>query len=107
METIKIRPPHFPKTEKAIRSNFAGKANTGLRKRLREEAYRGEVSDCSDVGLTIWGRESLAEVRRVHRAEMQEQGLADANGYPLYEIGVDEYGRPVAFLDQPMETYSD
>jgi hypothetical protein len=94
---------HFPRTEKAIRDNFGGKGNAGLRKRLRGEAYGGEIGNCSDVGLTIWGSESLAEVRRVHRAEMQEQGLADVLGYPLFEIGVDEHGTPVAYLDQPVE----
>jgi hypothetical protein len=96
---------YFPKTERAIQENFPGRSNAGLRKRLRDEAYGGWIGNCSDVGLTIWGDVSLAEVRRAHRAEMIEQGLADAQGYPLCEIGMDEYGNPVAYLDQKLETY--
>lgn len=100
-----IKPLDFPKTVRSIRDNFPGKNNAGLRKRLRGEAYGGDIGNCADVGLTIGGRESLAEVRKVHRTEMIAQGLANAEGYPLFQIGLDEYGTPVAYLDQPVESY--
>lgn len=100
-----VKPLYFPKTEKSIRENFKGKLHVGLRKRLRKEAYCGWIGNCSDVGLTIWGSTSLAEVRNVHRTEMVEQGLADSQGNPLYEISMDEYGTPVAYLDQPAKSY--
>lgn len=97
----------LPKTDAAIRAEFPGKANAGLRKKLRDSAYGGSVSSCSDVALTASGRASLDEVHRVHREEMRSLGLVDSEGCPKYQSDHDEHGRTVFFLDQPTPTYGD
>jgi len=97
----------IPKTLAAIRREFPGRNNTGLRKRLRTEALSGWIGSIGDVTLTASGVASLIAIQRVHRSEMQALGLADADGYPRYAIGPDEHGDPVAYLDQPVSNDPD
>src|SRR4051812_43429323 len=85
---------YLPKTEKAIRENFPGNDNIEMRKQLRREAYSGWIPNYSEVAFTARGEVALAEVVQVHRAEMQELGLADSDGYPIHSMGPDENGYP-------------
>ena len=75
----------FPKTFKAIRDNFPGRSNAGLRAKLRSAVESGtDVSGFArTVALTIWGRISLSEVARAQREEDPQWQLFDVDGNPV------------------------
>lgn len=89
---------HLPKTEAAIRAEFPGRSNAGLRADLRIAAKYGSVRGLSrSVALTACGNASLDEVQSVLSAEYA------VCGYGRFFVGEDESGEIVAFIDQPAQ----
>lgn len=64
----------YPKTLKAITEEFAGPNNAGVRKMLREAVLAGEgVPSLRAVGLTAFGKASLAKVKEAYAVETVPQ----------------------------------
>jgi hypothetical protein len=64
----------YPKTLKAIADEFAGPNNAGVRKMLRESILAGTgVPSLRSVGLTAFGKASLAKVKEAYESEAAPQ----------------------------------
>jgi hypothetical protein len=99
---MNIREFQLPKTYKAIQRGFPGEHNRKFRWLIVDRAYQGEIGSLGDVALSASGHASVAAIRAVFTAEMQELGLFDRNGFPAFHIGEDANGVAVAFMDQPV-----
>ena len=81
----------FPRTWAAIRAEFPGKANAGLRgKMLRMLEDGNDVSSlCRRIAFTACGEASVLEVARVQREEDPRLQLVEATpeDYEAYERG--------------------
>ncbi len=92
-ETISL-----PKTHAAIKAEFPGRDNQGLRNKLWEAALTGETlgSIAGSVALTATGKASLEAVAATCQQEWTDRG------YDRVHTGPDEDGVMVAYLDQPL-----